>query len=107
MVLAPLPKSAGGWETCEHRFSGKDDREYRAMLAAIRRGKEQMDQAALFGTPAFKPNRQYVREMKRFGVLGPGFDLGRDPIDIFQTDQQYWALLWYRPDNENKWAYLE
>jgi cytochrome c553 len=107
MLLGPLAKSAGGWGTCEHQFSSKDDPEYQALLAAMQNGKRQMDQVARFGTPEFKPNRQYVREMKRFGVLKPDFDLERDPIDIFETDQLYWKLFWYSPDGEKKWAYIE
>jgi len=66
-----------------------------------------MDQVARFGTPAFRPNRQYVREMKRFGVLGPGFKADEGPIDVFETDQRYWELFWYRPNTEAKWAYIE
>jgi mono/diheme cytochrome c family protein len=107
MLLAGLPESAGGWGTCEHRFTGKDDPEYQAILAAIRNGKEQMDKVARFGTETFKPNRQYVREMKRFGVLPAQFDPDRDSIDVFRTDQEYWKLFWCRPNRENKWAYLE
>jgi hydrazine synthase alpha subunit-like protein len=107
MILAPLPKSAGGWGTCEHQFSGKDDVEYQVMLAAIRNGKKQMDQVGRFGTPQFKPNRQYVREMKKFGILAAQFDVSRDPIDVFETDQKYFELFWCRSSSSNKWDYLE
>ena len=78
-----------------------------ALLAAMHNGKRQMDQVPRFGTPAFKPNRQYVREMKRFGVLKQDFNLDREPINIFETDQRYWKLFWYEPRNEKKWAYIE
>ncbi|MHC4111599.1 MAG: HzsA-related protein [Planctomycetota bacterium] len=107
MLLGPLAKSAGGWGTCEHQFSSKDDPQYQALLAAMQNGKRQMDKVARFGTTAFKPNRQYVREMKRFGVLKPEFNLDREPIDIFETDQRYWELFWYRPRSEKKWAFVE
>jgi hypothetical protein len=107
MLLGPLAKSAGGWGTCEHRFSSKDDPQYQALLAAMQNGKRQMDQVARFGTTAFKPNRQYVREMKRFGVLKPEFNLDRESIDIFETDQRYWKLFWYDPGSEKKWAFVE
>ncbi|MHC4546093.1 MAG: HzsA-related protein, partial [Planctomycetota bacterium] len=107
MLLGPLAKSAGGWGTCEHQFSSKDDPGYQALLAAMQNGKRQMDQVARFGTPAFKPNRQYVREMKRFGVLKPEFNLDREPIDIFETDQRYWKLFWYHPRSEKKWTFVE
>jgi hypothetical protein len=107
MLLGPLAKSAGGWGTCEHQFNSKDDPQYQALLAAMQNGKRQMDQVARFGTTAFKPNRQYVREMKRFGVLKPDFNLDREPVDIFETDQRYWKLFWYEPGNEKKWAFIE
>jgi hypothetical protein len=107
MLLGPLAKSAGGWGTCEHQFSSKDDPKDQALLAAMQNGKRQMEQVARFGTTEFKPNRQYVREMKRFGILKPEFNLDREPIDIFETDQRYWALFWYRPDSEKKWDFVD
>jgi hypothetical protein len=39
--------------------------------------------------------------------LKPEFNLDREPIDIFETDQRYWKLFWYHPRNEKKWAYLD
>jgi len=107
MLLGPLAKSAGGWGTCEHQFSSKDNQQYQALLAAMQNGKRQMEQVPRFGTTEFKPNRQYVREMKRFGVLKPEFNLDREPIDIFETDQHYWQLFWYRPGSEKKWTFVE
>ncbi|MCP4591980.1 MAG: hypothetical protein GY842_14695, partial [bacterium] len=56
--------------------------------------------------PGFKPNAQYIREMKKFGVLPDRFDLSLDPIDVFETDQRYWRLFWYRPESKRKWSYL-
>jgi hypothetical protein len=107
LLLGPLPKDAGGWGTCPSAFTGKDDIAYRTLLAAIERQKKRLQSVPRFGTPQFKPNKQYVREMKRFGVLPASFDLRRDPIDVFETDQRYWEQFWYRPDSKAKWAYLE
>ncbi|UCG48027.1 MAG: hypothetical protein JSU94_21430 [Phycisphaerales bacterium] len=107
LLLGPLPASAGGWGTCRHQFSGRDDAEYQALLGSIRTGKERLAGTAVYGMAGFKPNRQYVREMKRFGVLGPRFDLTAEPLDFFETDERYWKLFWYRPGSEAKWAYLE
>jgi hypothetical protein len=106
LLLGPLPKAAGGWGTCPSQFNGKDDVAYRILLSAISKEKVRLANVPRFGTPEFKPNKQYVREMKRFGVLPPEFDPGRDPIDVFEADQAYWKQFWYRPDSENKWAYL-
>ncbi|MHC4567791.1 MAG: HzsA-related protein [Planctomycetota bacterium] len=107
LLLGPLPKEAGGWGTCPSAFTGKDDIAYKTLLAAIEKQKKRLREVPRFGTPEFKPNKQYVREMKRFGVLPADFDLSRDPIDVFETDQRYWEQFWYRPQSEAKWAYLE
>ena len=45
--------------------------------------------------PASGPTAQYVREMKRYGILPALFDASKDPLDCFQTDQAYWRSFWY------------
>jgi len=104
LLLGPLPKAAGGWGSCPHQFRGTDDPDYQTLLREI---WKQLDQVPRYGMPGFRPNRQYIREMKRFGVLSPQLNLSRDPIDVFETDREYWKLFWYRPDSEDKWTYLE
>ncbi|MHA1548398.1 MAG: hypothetical protein ACTSYE_05650, partial [Alphaproteobacteria bacterium] len=49
------------------------------------------------GTPE-KPSQNYVREMKRYGILPPEFDLATDPIDAYAADQAYWRSFWHLPD---------
>lgn len=107
ILLGPLPKTSGGWGTCRHQFTGKNDPDYRSLLETIQNSKNQLGQVPTFGMPNFKPNPQYIREMKKFGVLERKFDLNRDPIDIFETDQLYWKLFWYQPNSEDKWAYID
>jgi hypothetical protein len=106
LLLGPLPKEAGGWGTCAHRFSGTQDATCQALLSEIRKGKEQLDRGATFGRPGFRPNRQYIREMKRFGVLPAEFDATRDPIDVFDVDQRYWKLFWYEPESAVPWTFM-
>jgi hypothetical protein len=114
LLLGPLPKAAGGWESCRHQFSGKDDPDYKLLLREIRKRKTKLDHPPRYGMPSFKPNRQYVREMKRFGILPASsghspaeFNLHRDAIDVFETDRRYWRLFWCKPGSEDKWPYLE
>jgi len=106
LLLGPLPRAAGGWGTCPHEFQGTDDPDYQALLTLMQDRKKQYDQVPRYGMSGFKPNAQYVREMKKFGVLPAQFDLNRDPIDIFEIEQRYWQLFWYRPESERKWSYL-
>ena len=96
LLLGPLGKPAGGYGSCGEVFKDTKDADFQVMLAAIRRAKSALDREPRFGTPGFKPNRQYVREMKRFGTLPASFDLATDPVDVFATDQAYWRSLWHR-----------
>jgi hypothetical protein len=107
LLLGPLPKSAGGWASCPGGFSGTQDPGYQSLLAALRSSKERLDAVARYGTPQFRPNRQYVREMKRFGVLPAQFDPAHDAIDVFRIDQEYWKEFWYHADDQKKWPYVD
>ena len=70
------------------------------MLASIRRGKAEADVRPRYGTPGFRPNRQYIRELKRYGILASDFDPATSPIDIFEADRAYWRSSWYAPAEE-------
>ena len=107
LLLGPLAEADGGWGTCAHRYAGTRDPEYQALLTLMQERKKQYDEPPRFGMPGFRPNRQYIREMKRFGVLPAEFDPDTDPVDPFDTDERYWRLFWYRPDTPDKWAYVE
>jgi hypothetical protein len=41
------------------------------------------------------PEPEYIREMKRYGVLPATYQSG-DPIDVYDTDRRYWQSLWHR-----------
>ncbi len=97
LLLGPLAKSAGGFESCGIIFKDTNDPDYQRMLAAMQHGKAVFDVKPRFPLPGFKPNHQYVRELKRFGILPDTFDLARQPIDVYALDQQYWRSLWYQP----------
>ena len=108
-LLAPLAREAGGYGVCRKIgrdgklgaaakvLGGRDDPTFRAMLAAIREGKAELDRITRFDMPNFRPSADYVREMKRFGILPAGLDPARRPIDVYRTDQAYWRSLWHRP----------
>jgi hypothetical protein len=52
------------------------------------------------GTPE-RPSPNYVREMKRYGILAPEFDLATEPIDAYAVDQAYWRSFWHRPEGQD------
>ena len=94
ILLGPLAKSAGGFGSCGEIFKNREDPDYQSVLAAINRARTLLDSQPRFGHPQFKANSQYVRELKKYGVLPSTFDLQRDTLDVFASDQQYWRSLW-------------
>jgi len=122
VLLAPLARQAGGYaqgeppvpgakvpaivedrsrppQPVEHPVVFRDpgDPDYQKILAHVEAARHKLDEIKRFDMPGFKPNEHYVREMKRYGVLGASFELGRDPIDVYAVDAAYWRSLWHRP----------
>lgn len=101
LLLGPLAKEAGGWGSCGEVFLSKDDPGYQVLLGGLERGKSVLDSRPRYGDPGFQPNAQYLREMRRFGVLIEETGSGPQSVDVFSTDQAYWRALWYEPDRQS------
>jgi hypothetical protein len=104
LLLASLAESAGGWGLCRDPktsqkvtvFANPQDSDYQKLLALCRAGQEHLDRIKRFDMADFHPRADWVREMKRYGILPAGTRL-EDPIDIYATERRYWESLWYRP----------
>ncbi|MDR0390429.1 MAG: hypothetical protein LBH59_00865, partial [Planctomycetaceae bacterium] len=68
-------------------------------LAGIERAKLQLDTIKRFDMPDFQPRPEYIREMKRFGILPNDFDNTKTPVNCYDLDQKYWQSLWFKPNN--------
>jgi len=119
ILLAPLAKAAGGYGLCRSAaaapgssaalgtgaapgsgaavFAAKGDPDYRLLLAMCEAGRRRLDEIKRFDMPGFRPRPEYVRELKRYGVLPPSFDLARDPIDPYALERKYWDLFVWKP----------
>jgi len=104
LLLAPLAKTAGGYARpkpkkgqCPVVFKTTADPDYQTLLTAVTAAKAYIDRITRFDKGGFVPRPEYVRELKRYGILDERFILGRDPIDVYKTDRQYWASFHYRP----------
>ena len=106
VLLAPLAKEAGGYGSCRAKgptaakdavFSSKADPGYRTLLAMVEAGKRNLDQIKRFDMPGFRPGPDYVREMKRYQLLPPDFDVEKNPIDVYQMDRKYWDSFTFHP----------
>jgi len=74
------------------------DPDYQRLLKMIERGRDTLNDVKRFDMPGFRPRREYLREMKRYGILPKAFDEARDPIDPYVIDRNYWDAFIYRPD---------
>ena len=102
-LLAPLAKEVGGYAICKPKdaetspvFATTGDPDYQTLLRAIRKAKKHLDEIRRFDMPGFKPRSEYVREMKRYGILPKDMKVGTE-IDVYATDQAYWKSFWHRP----------
>jgi hypothetical protein len=83
-------------------FENKDDPDYQAILAHLQQAKQRLDTIKRFDMPGFQPRYEYLREMKKYGVLSKNFDLKNPPkVDPYELELKYWNLF-YPKQNEDK-----
>jgi hypothetical protein len=98
VLRAPLSSKAGGLELCDDVvFGDTSDEMYQRLLLQIKYAQQVLhDDVKRFDMPDFRPRPEYIREMKRFGILPPDFE-PNDPVDVYELDQSYWKSFWYQP----------
>jgi hypothetical protein len=107
LLLASLAKEAGGLALCRTTrqnttamaavFKDTADPDYVKIRAAITEAKKKLDEIKRFDMPGFRPRCEWVREMKRFGILPAEFS-DRDSLDVYAVEKRYWESLWPKPD---------
>jgi hypothetical protein len=96
ILRAPLPAEAGGLGLCGDVFGGRDDADYREILAAIEDAAERLARHKRFDMPGFRPSPYYVRQLQEYGILPR--DLSPEAaLDVYALDRQYWRSLWPDP----------
>ena len=108
LLLAPLAKEAGGYGICRTPKSPKEateikpvfastaDPDYQTILRAICDAKAYLDKIKRFDMPGFRPRKEWIREMQRYGILPK--NLPDDaPIDPYQVERAYWRSFWWQP----------
>jgi len=105
VLLAPLARAAGGYGLCRAAgapagrgavLAGKDDSDYRLILAMCEAGKRRLDAIKRFDMPGFRPRPEWIREMKRYGILPANLPADA-PLDVYEIERRYWKSLWYQP----------
>jgi len=101
-LKAPLSKEAGGLQRCKRAdgapvFASTDDPDYQTLLKMIEAGRDRLNEIKRFDMPGFRPRPEYLREMKRYGILPESFDIEKDPVDPYALDRLYWDSFIYQP----------
>ena len=104
---ASLAKEAGGLAICRTTernttstaaaFKSTADPDYVKIRTAITGAKSKLDEIKRFDMPGFRPRSEWVREMKRFGILPAEFS-DHDSVDVYAVERRYWESLWPKPD---------
>ena len=75
----------------------KEDPDYQSILTHIRAAGQRLETIKRFDMPGFMPRYEYLREMKRYGVLPEDFDpKNPSPVDPYQLDLKYFELFYPR-----------
>lgn len=97
ILLAPLSEGAGGWNLCRTNvFASKSDPGYRQLLNLLLAGQNFLNQNTRFDSENFRPRKDWVREMQRYGIL-PECVTPDDVTDVYKVERAYWASLWHVP----------
>ena len=107
LLLAPLSKEAGGYGFCNLPpqngggapipvIADTNDATYKTILAGIERAKVRLGEVKRFDMPGFVPRPEYIREMKKYGIL-PADHNSTAAVDVYDLEQRYWRSLWYVP----------
>ena len=103
-LAACMPKEQGGYGWCTNAqgqaiaaFSGPDDPDYVKVRNLIAEADARQRQLGRLEYPGYRPQPYYCYWMKRFGILPADFDIYKDPVDVYETDERYWCSLHWQP----------
>jgi hypothetical protein len=101
LLLSPLDPAAGGFGRCRDAagqpaqvFADRADPDYATLLDMVSAGRDKLNRMKRFDMPGFQPRPEYLRELRRYGVL-PADHPDDAPVDPYQLDRQYWESQWY------------
>ncbi len=75
-------------------FAHADDPDYQAILTHIQAAGDRLRHIKRFDMPDFRPAPEYLREMRRYGILSPESADDSGPIDPYEVDRRYWEMIY-------------
>ncbi len=75
-------------------FTRTDDPDYQAILTHIQAAGDRLRHIKRFDMPDFRPAPEYLREMRRYGILGSELIDHGGPINPYEADRRYWEMIY-------------
>ena len=100
LLLAPLAKSAGGYEICKSNetestpvFNSIEDSVYQTILQYIDDAKDYLEKIKRFDMEGFKPRPEYLGQLIRYGLITE--EQAKDPAncDPYKLERKYWKHI--------------
>ena len=79
-------------------FTSTNDPDYQALLAFVAAGEARLREIKRFDMAGFVPRADWVREMRRYGILSPTNGSTRTPLNVYEVERRYWESLWHHPE---------
>jgi hypothetical protein len=76
-------------------FETRSDADYAKIVPAIAEAGGYLRTIKRFDMADFLPRPEWLREMKRYGVLPP--EATTASVNVYDTERRYWESLWHRP----------
>ena len=80
-------------------FTHTDDPDYQAILTHIQAAEDRLREIKRFDMPDFRPAPEYLREMRRYGILSPESINDSGPVDPYNVDRRYWEMIYTGSDH--------
>ena len=80
-------------------FDTADDPDYQTLLESIRDGKKYLEQIKRFDMPGFQPRQEYLRELRRYGLIPKAKGRYDAPdqqsvdYDVYQLEREHWGSV--------------
>jgi len=90
-VLVPTKKQAHGPRQVKGKFAWRFGWLVKAGRVSTnlqgQLGQAQLDKVKRFDMPGFRPRPDWIREIKRYGILAAD---AAEPVDCYRTKRRYW-----------------
>jgi hypothetical protein len=97
LLRAPLAKDSGGLGICSRIvFENKNDPLFKEIVQSLNRTRKKLEQDKRFDMSGFRPNKDYIREMQKYGLIKKNLQ-DDETFDYYKIEREYFDSWYYDP----------